>query len=133
MNLAYDDEQSIAELLITHNDIKAKRLQLDTAAKKLKKIEEEIKSLIMLKMQQESMTSVKCTAGMISISTARSVTTQDREGFIKWLASKPHLLDEVLSSKPYTQTNIKGMIGDSDDLPPGLTWFSEIKLSIRKV
>jgi len=115
-----------------YRKINEKRSELDKTSKELKKREDALKSILIDKMNVENIDSVKTKAGLLSLTTSESIITQDFEAFIEWLRQDPERVT-ILSKKPYTQEKVKAIVDEENkELPPGLGWYRELKLSIRK-
>jgi len=118
------------DLTACYKRVNEKRTELDKSSKELKAREEKIKTMLLNKMTTQGLDSLKTKAGHLSIRVSESINTQNIDSFITWLKENPENMD-VLSKRPYTQDKVKTLT-DDDALPPGLVWYREKKLAIRK-
>jgi hypothetical protein len=123
------EKLSYKELLVTYKEANSMRLSIDKISAEFKKVEDQLKDVVLERMEREDITTVKTSAGRLTISKKEAVATYDNDMFLHWLENNPKYLKEVLSKKPYTQDKIKEFDSDGE-LPPGLKWFKQFKLSI---
>jgi hypothetical protein len=119
------------QLLGHYRTINDKRSAVDKLSADMKRKEEILKSVILTRMKTEHIDSLKTKQGKLIVKESSAVITYEEQAFIKWLQGNPRYLPEVLSKKPYTQVKIKEF-DDDGELPPGLRWYKESKLSITK-
>lgn len=138
--------------------VSGKIKEFNSDVKLLKIKETEIKNLIMGKLAEQKLKSVKTAKGTFTPYTAESVNTDDATIFTKWLREsvllefcegditgdlkadlKIYLRREdhtdtlhLLSKSPYLKAAVVDYAGAEKVLPPGLKWYREVKLSVTK-
>ena len=123
---------SFADLTAEYKKANALRVKADAVVKQLKKREDELKTLISNKLTQEGLKSVKTDLGTLSNYTFETVKTQEAKAFIAWLAEDFEERSYLLTDSPYSKPKITDFAGEEKELPPGLAWHRELKLSIKK-
>jgi len=135
--------------------VEKRRREVDEYSDKLKKIEKELKQSILNTMNAEAIEMVRTSEGTITKKIIKTVRTQLSEQFKNWLRcdiitnynkwrknvkcddpelyikSCPNDCADLLLASPYSKPKITEYAEDGD-LPPGLIWYREQRISITK-
>ena len=116
------------ELASTRKQINDKKKDLEAKAKDLKKLENQLDVVMLNKLTQERLTSVKTKSGVLTKQTKHSIVNADSEAFVKWIGEDYDNRKHLLLARCYSIPKVREEF--EDDLPPGLQSESFFKLSI---
>jgi hypothetical protein len=121
-------ENEYADLVTAYKSLNTKRKEIDKVSKGYKELETKVETLLLNKLTQANIKSVKTPMGTVSVINKTAIKNSDRQSFIDWLwqdQNRSHLL----LATPYSSSKIKEEY--EDELPPGLTTIEFLALSVR--
>lgn len=123
------------ELIEKYIKVRDKKAQLkkerDVEIAKLDTVLEKMEGVILKMFEQTGQDSAKTEFGTAYTSERTSATVADRDVFIGWVLASPDERAIFLENR-VNKTAVEQFRAETDDLPPGVNWRSEVVVNVRR-
>lgn len=123
------------ELIEKYIKLRDKKSQLKKAyeeeAGKLDTVMDKMEAVILKTFDATGQDSAKTTSGTAYKSTRSSATVADRDAFIGWVLDDPTERAIFLENR-VSKTAVEHYKAETEDLPPGVNWRSEVTIGVRR-
>lgn len=123
------------ELIEKYIKVRDKKAQLKKAyeveAAKLDEVMVKMEAIILKVFEQTGQDSAKTANGTAYTASRTSATVADRDAFLGWVLENPDERAMFLENR-VNKTAVEQYKTETEDLPPGVNWRSEIVVNVRR-
>jgi hypothetical protein len=123
-------EMSAVALTKFYSQVNTLRKKADGICKQLKQKEDIVKTTISNKLMKERILKFATEDGTFSNYTFETVKVADKDTVIQWVKDNFDDVKYMFTALPLSKPKLIDYAGESKELPPGMDWYKEIKLSI---
>jgi hypothetical protein len=123
------------ELIAKYIKLRDRKAQMKRAFEdevgKVNAVMDKMEAIILKTFQETGQTSAKTEFGTAYTSARTSATVADRDAFMSWVMAEPEDRMVFLENR-VSKTAVDQYKAANDDVPPGVSWSSELVVGVRR-